>query len=210
MTRGMARASRIPLVLATRNPGKVREMRHALRGLPYTCISAEEIPGAPEVKETAATLRGNALKKAKALARWAGLAALADDTGLEVTALGGRPGVHSARYAGAACRPADNIRKLLRQLRGVPASRRAARFRCVIALARPTGRVQYVEGVCEGRIAERPSGAGGFGYDPVFIPKGSAKTFAQLSVAVKNRISHRGKALRRMRLVLGGGSRRPS
>ncbi len=192
------------IVLATHNPGKVREFRHALRGLPVRLIPASKFPRIPEVVENGRTLEANALKKAVTLAKATGLPAVADDTGLEVEALKGKPGVKSARYAGPACRPIDNIKKLLRQMKNLPPAKRRARFRCVIAYVEPfdsaqgrPGRKKLIEGRCEGRIAETASGRKGFGYDPVFVPRGSEKTFAQMSVAEKDRFSHRGKALRR-------------
>jgi XTP/dITP diphosphohydrolase len=191
------------LVLATRNPGKVAELRARLIDLPVALVAADEVAGAPEVEETAETLRGNAALKAEALHAHTGLAALADDTGLEVDALGGAPGVHSARYAGPEADPAANRRKLLAELDGEPDRR--ARFRTVLAYADGTG-VHYFDGVCEGTITAAEYGEGGFGYDALFRPDEQptdtnpgqpegARTFAEMTTEEKNRLSHRGRAL---------------
>jgi len=212
----------IRLVLATRNAHKVGEIRHIL-GAQIRLFSQNDFPGAPAVAEDAATFAGNAAKKAEGLSSWlaASLPAvltagtfyvLADDSGLEVEALGGAPGVHSARFAaedaaGTANSPdAANNAKLLRLLEGVPLERRAARFRCVLALAATDKATRVFEGRCEGRIAGAPSGAGGFGYDPLFVPQGRAQSFAELSEEVKNRISHRARALAQLRHFLDGVS----
>jgi len=182
----------LTLVLATRNPGKVAELAAALEGLPVTLVSAAEV-GAPEVEEDAGTLRGNAEKKARALHAHTGLPALADDTGLEVDALDGAPGVFSSRYAGPEGDDAANRRKLLADLAGAPA--RTARFRTVLAFADGAG-VRFFDGVCEGVIAAEEAGAGGFGYDALFRPsEGDGRTFAEMTAAEKNRISHRGRAV---------------
>lgn len=181
------------LLLATRNPDKLREIK-ALFDLPHlVLLSALDFPDIPDVVEDGATLEANAEKKAVTLAQATGYWSLADDTGLEVHALDGAPGVYSARYAGENVDYAANNRKLLADLDGVPD--RAARFRCVIALAEPAGRTHYVEGVCRGRIVEATRGDCGFGYDPLFMPEGYERTFAELSPEEKNRISHRGRAL---------------
>jgi XTP/dITP diphosphohydrolase len=181
-----------PLVLATRNPGKVAELTRLLAGAPFRLEGLLAHPEAPEVAETGATYADNALLKARAVAQACGLPALADDSGIEVDALGGRPGVQSARYSGGGA--ADNVALLLRELRGVPPERRTARFRCVIAVVWPDGRERLVEGSCEGIIAEEPRGEGGFGYDPVFVDPGSGLTFAELSEERKNALSHRARA----------------
>lgn len=181
------------LIIATRNRHKVAELR-ALLNLPgVELICAADLPGAPEVEEDGATFEANALKKAVALARFSGDWALADDSGLEVDALGGAPGVTSARYAGPAARDADNLAKLVAAMAG-QADRRA-RFRCVLALADPQGAARTVAGCCEGALAVAPRGAGGFGYDPLFVPQGETRTFAELPAAEKNARSHRGRAL---------------
>lgn len=181
------------LLIATRNPGKLAEIRALFRMPGLDVHSVMDLAEAPEVEEDRPTLEGNAVKKAGVLARHAGTWALADDTGLEVDALGGSPGVHSARYAGPACDDAANVDKLLAALEGI--ADRRARFRTVVALADPTGWSAWVEGVCEGLIARSRAGTGGFGYDPVFLPDGSAETFAEMGAARKNRISHRARAL---------------
>ena len=184
------------LLVATRNKHKLDEIRQifALPGL--TLVAADEVSGLPEdVVEDADTFEGNALKKARELCRASGLWTLADDSGLEVAALNNAPGVYSARYAGEPCSYPANNAKLLRELKGV--ADRRARFRCVIALCSPDGREWTVEGRCPGRIIAEPLGANGFGYDPLFVPDGFEQTFAELDGAAKNRISHRGNALRR-------------
>ena len=183
------------LLVATRNKHKLEEIRQifALPGL--ALLAADEVPGLPEdVVEDAATFEGNALKKARELCRASGLWTLADDSGLEVAALGNAPGVYSARYAGEPCSYPANNAKLLRELAGV--DDRRARFRCVIALCAPDGREWTVEGSCPGRIIHEARGANGFGYDPLFVPDGFGQSFAELDGAAKNSISHRGLALR--------------
>lgn len=185
------------ILLATRNTHKVTEIRQIFAPLTnLTLLSADECPGLPaEVEEDADTFEGNALKKARTLCDASGLWTLSDDSGLEVLALHGAPGIYSARYAGPGCTYAENNRKLLQALEGV--SDRRARFRCVIALCAPDGRQWTVEGICNGEIGYEPKAGGGFGYDPLFIPEGYDRTFAELDPAVKNRISHRGNALRK-------------
>jgi len=222
------------LLIATRNQHKVEEIK-AILGQEFAYLILNELAGAPETKEDATTFAGNATKKAVELAHWVGADAvkagliadvdkclvLADDSGLEVDALNGAPGVHSARFAaldtgkaGNSATPENNA-KLLRLLQGVPEGKRKGRFRCAIALAPVVGRKQQpqppasevcyadetefatrvFEGTCEGRIIEAPRGAGGFGYDPLFIPEGYEKTFGELPEEVKNRLSHRARAL---------------
>lgn len=184
------------LLLATRNAHKAREIQELLKDLPLECLSLADFPNVPEVVEDAPTLEGNARKKALAAARATGLRALADDTGLEVEALSGSPGVFSARYAGPACSYADNNAKLLAEMRGLPAGRRKAVFRTVVALADPAGGMDMAEGKLEGRIAEGPAGANGFGYDPVFYVPDKRLTYAQMSDQEKNVLSHRFRAVR--------------
>ena len=180
------------LVLATRNPGKVAELEARLAGLDVDLVTAAAL-GAPPVEEDADTLRGNAETKARALFDHAGLPALADDTGLEVDALDGAPGVRSARFAGPEADDEANRRKLLADLAGAPS--RTARFRTVLAVADAEG-VRFFEGVCEGLIATEEAGAGGFGYDSIFRPvDGDGRTFAEMTTAEKNEMSHRGRAL---------------
>ncbi|MCK6529127.1 XTP/dITP diphosphatase [Myxococcota bacterium] len=196
------------VLLATRNPGKVRELRALLAGEGIEVLSAGDVPGAPDVPETGATFRENALLKAHALAA-PGLLAVADDSGLEVDALGGAPGVRSARYAGEPKDDARNSRRLLDELEGVPDEGRAARFRCALALV-ADGQEAVFEGTCEGRIAREPRGVGGFGYDPVFLPDGGTRTMAELSDAEKNAISHRGRAFAAARETIVTWARRAS
>ena len=186
------------LLLATRNHHKTREIFRMLAGLPIDILSLSAFPGLPEVEEDEPTIEGNARKKALCCARAAGLWSLADDTALEVEALGGAPGVLSARYAGPACDYEANNRKLLAELSGLAPQARKAVFRTVMALSDPKGAVIVEEGRLEGYIAERPSGAQGFGYDPLFEVPGSGKTLAQLSPEEKNALSHRAEALRKM------------
>lgn len=181
------------LLIATRNAHKLAEIRTILDLPDVEIVGADEIAGLPEVEEDAETFEGNALKKARTLRDASGLWTLADDSGLEVDALNGAPGVYSARYAGEPTDSAANNRKLLAALAG--RTDRTARFRCVIALAAPDGREWTVDGRCEGRIALAPSGAEGFGYDPLFVPEGHTISFAEMSSAEKNAISHRGRAL---------------
>ena len=188
-------------VLATANPDKAREMREVLTGLGVDLL---ERPGhVLEIDETGDTLEENALLKARALVDATGYAAIADDTGLFVDALEGRPGVRSARYAGEAASYSDNVVKLLDQLNGVVLDRRTARFRTVIAVAFVDGHSFTVEGVLEGRITEAPRGDQGFGYDPVFAPAHTEeRTLAEMANFEKNRISHRAIALRALALEL--------
>ena len=191
------------IVLATHNPDKRAEIAALLSDLGMGVRSLAEFPGAPEVVEDGRTCEANAMKKAKTVADYTGLMAVADDTGLEVDALGGRPGVHAARYAGVGVSYEDNWKKLLHELDGVPRERRTARFLTVVAIASPgKAQVDTVEGVLNGLIAERPSGTGGFGYDPVFVVPELGKTLAELTPAEKNRISHRARAFAKAKVVL--------
>jgi len=183
------------LVLATFNRHKLAEIRAILPGLTPELRALSDFPGAVPAEEDGETLEANALKKALAAARFTGLPALADDTGLEVDALGGAPGVRSARYAGEKAASADNNAKLLSALSGVPPEGRAARFACVTALALPSGVVRISRGVLEGRIAAAPRGGAGFGYDPLFEVAGGQRTLAELSESEKNAVSHRAAAL---------------
>jgi len=194
-------SARPRLLLATRNRDKVEEIREALAGLEIDLLTVDELGPLPEVIEDQETLKGNAIKKAATLASLSGLLSLADDTGLEVDALNGAPGVYSSRYSGENATYAENVTRLLSELEGVLPAERTARFRCVIAIADARG-VETVDGVCEGLIIDEPRGSGGFGYDPVFMVPDTGKTMAELSMAEKNRISHRGRALARMRVVL--------
>ena len=190
------------LVLATGNRDKQREMKAFLQDLGLTIRTLDEFPAAPVVIEDGETCRSNAGKKAGEIARFTGLFTLADDTGLEVDVLGGRPGVYAARYAGAHASYEDNCRKLLDELTGVPADQRGARFLTVVAIADPDASVEFVEGVLQGRIADHCSGVHGFGYDPVFMVPELGKTLAELTLDQKNQISHRGQALAKAKVVL--------
>jgi len=192
------------LLLATKNEGKLREMRDFLQGLPYRVLTEADLGRElPLVDESGETLLANAQLKARAYAAASGLLALADDSGLEVDALDGAPGVHSARWAGPQATAEDNNRKLLAELEalGVNAPRQA-RFRTVMVLAEPTGREDWVAGHCDGLIPRSPQGQGGFGYDPLFFVPAAGRSFAQMSLEEKNRFSHRGEALRRVKILL--------
>jgi XTP/dITP diphosphohydrolase len=196
------------LVLATRNRGKLEELKAILSDIPMVIGSLEDYPEAPEVEETGLSYWENARLKAEGAARATGEWALGDDSGLEVDALGGEPGIHSKRFAGLSGDSAANIAKLLHQLRNAPDARRKARFRCVLALARPEeegpARVQFFEGVVEGEIGREERGTGGFGFDPIFIVAGLERTMAELDPEVKNRISHRARAVARLKEHLAG------
>ena len=182
------------LVLATRNRHKGEELAALLGGLGITIRTLDEFPDAPEVVEDGDTCEANAIKKARTIAEFTGLPAVADDTGLVVDALGGRPGIYAARYAGEDATYDDNCRKLLLELRGVPRERRTARFLTVATIALPSGEIRVAQGILEGEIAEEASGTLGFGYDPVFLIPELGKTLAELSADQKNAISHRAKA----------------
>lgn len=186
------------IVLATRNRKKVEEMNRLFEGQDIRFISLAEFPECPEVEEDGATFRANALKKARTVSLHTGLPALADDSGLVVDALGGLPGVYSARYAGPSATDQDNVRKLLHDLKGIPLRQRSARFVCCIAYAKPDGSARTCSGKVEGRIGVRERGSNGFGYDPVFIPEGHEQSFAEMSGQEKDAMSHRGRAIRKM------------
>jgi XTP/dITP diphosphohydrolase len=190
------------LVLATRNRDKAAELLALLKDLDIMIMTLRDFPEAPEVVEDGHTCRENASKKASEIAEYTGRLTVADDTGLEVEALGGRPGPYAARYAGEHATYEDNWRKLLAELEGVPWSSRCAKFITVAAIARPGEGPQLVEGVLQGIIAEKPSGQYGFGYDPVFFVPDLGKTLAELPREVKNRISHRGQAFQKAKALL--------
>jgi XTP/dITP diphosphohydrolase len=191
------------IVVATGNAGKLEEIRTALDIPGWTFHAAGELGEWPDVPEDGESFLDNALIKARAAVELFGLTALADDSGLQVDALGGDPGVRSSRYAGDDATDADNNAKLLRALAGVPSDERTARFRCVVVLVGADGSVVSEMGSCEGSIAESPAGDGGFGYDPLFLPDAMpGRTMAQLDLAEKNAISHRGTALRALRGAL--------
>ena len=190
------------LVLATRNHNKVIELVALLGDLGITIRTLDEFPDAPDVVEDGDTCEANAVKKARAIAEFTGLPAVADDTGLEVDTLGGRPGVYAARYAGEDATYEDNCRKLLQELTGVPHERRTARFLTVAAIALPSGGIRVAQGTLDGVIAEEASGTLGFGYDPVFLIPELGKTLAQLSADQKNTISHRANAFTQAKELL--------
>lgn len=181
------------LTVATKNAGKIREFRTLLGNLPLELVSAD---GMPDVDETGATFEENASLKARAAAEWSGEWSLADDSGLEVDALGGAPGVHSNRYWGENTTEAERNAFLLRDLDTVSPERRTARYRAVVALAAPDGRIWLFDGACEGVIQDEPRGQNGFGYDPHFFMPEFGQTMAELDPALKNEISHRGNAFR--------------
>jgi len=184
------------LIVATRNRGKVKEIKDLLGEIPLKVLSLNQLKNEiPEIQEDQPTFAGNAIKKAETVSELTGEAVLADDSGLEVDALGGEPGVYSARYAGEKATDAENNAKLLEKMEGIPENRRTARFRCVIALAVPQRNTLTLEGFCEGIITREPGGEEGFGYDPIFYYPPLNATLAELSPSEKNRISHRGKAL---------------
>jgi non-canonical purine NTP pyrophosphatase (RdgB/HAM1 family) len=193
------------LALATRNPGKVREILEICSDWPVRWSLATDAggPAWPQVEETGETYLDNALLKARAAASALGVPAVADDSGIEVDALGGGPGPVSARFAGPRSTDEENLLLLIERLRGVAPEERTARYRCVAACAWPDRREVWAEGACEGRLILEPRGSGGFGYDPVFIPEGEVdRTMAQLSAQEKNSISHRGRALRSLGEIL--------
>jgi len=190
------------LLIATRNKEKLKELRSILMDLDLDIGSAADMPQLPQVHEDGQTIRDNAIKKAVETAKMAKMLTLADDTGLEVDVLNGEPGVRSARFAGDDVSYHENNKKLLGLLEGIPLEKRAARFRCVVAVADETGLIEAVEGICNGTIIDEERGGGGFGYDPLFIADGQVKTFGELSPDVKNRISHRAKALQKAWAVL--------
>lgn len=183
------------IVLATRNENKVREVKQFLEPNGIEVVSLNEFPDFPEIEETGETFQDNAAKKATEACMFTGMTALADDSGLEVDSLNGLPGIYSARFAGENKSDEDNNNKLLELLEGLPEYQRKARFRCVMAVATTECFVYTTEGVCEGVIAEEPRGEGGFGYDPIFYLPEYEKTFAELDLETKNKISHRARAL---------------
>jgi XTP/dITP diphosphohydrolase len=190
------------LVLATRNKNKVEELLHLLAGLDVRLSSLLDHPEVPEVVEDGATFLANAQKKAHEVASATGEWALADDSGLVVEALGGEPGVHSARYAGKQGDYAANNRKLLAEMQGVPDGKRQAAFVCTMVLASPAGQEWTATGRCDGRIIRELTGSMGFGFDPLFYVEAERATMAELPMARKNAISHRGRALAKMREIL--------
>lgn len=190
------------LVVATGNKGKLREFGELLQGVVETILSPADFPGFPEVEEDGDTFEANAIKKAMSAARFTGKPVLADDSGLSVDYLGGRPGVHSARFAGEKATDADNNALLLRELHGVPPEQRGAAFHCVIALCFPDGSCQTFDGSLPGVVLEAPRGSGGFGYDPLFLVPEYGQTFSELPMEIKNSISHRGRAMQMLKAAM--------
>ena len=200
------------IVLATHNQGKARELSVLLQGMASRVESLRDHPGVTLPPETGSSYAENALAKAREVYSTLGVPALGDDSGLEIDALGGAPGLHSARYAGggvggethANAADRENIDRVLGELAGIPPERRTARFRCVLALVRGPQDIVTAEGLCEGRILDASRGAGGFGYDPIFVPDREIRTFAELPDEVKNVLSHRARASAILRLALAG------
>ncbi|MEP7038654.1 MAG: XTP/dITP diphosphatase [Acidobacteriota bacterium] len=183
------------ILIATKNKNKTKELKELLSNTNFVLKDLTEIPNINEVIETGKTFTENAVLKAKSYALQTKKWSLADDSGLEVKALNGAPGVFSARYAGKTATDKDNVEKLLRELKGVVDKQRQAKFVCAVAISNEKGEVKFIaEGVCEGKIAVNPSGSSGFGYDPIFIPDGFEQTFGELSVETKQKISHRARA----------------
>jgi len=180
-------------VLATRNQDKIQEIHRLLNDLDLEVVTLDSFPTAPEVVEDGDTLEANALKKARVIHDFTGLTAVSDDTGLEVTYLGGVPGVYSSRYAGESATYADNVKKLLEELKEVPFEQRKARFRTVVAVV-GQGIERILEGTVDGYIVDTRAGTGGFGYDPIFYVPKYKRTFAEMDLALKNKVSHRAKA----------------
>ena len=193
------------IVLATRNKKKVEEIKRIVKDMPVTIYTLNDFPDCPEVEEDGKTFEENAIKKAMAVSKHTNMPALADDSGLEVYALDGEPGVLSARYAGEGADDRKNFEKLLNEMRSVPDGKRGARFACCIALAFPAGdlvlrdgKAETFTGYSEGSIGREPKGSNGFGYDPVFYPAGCKRTFAEMDDEEKDSLSHRGAALKKL------------
>ena len=199
------------IVLATRNKKKVEEIKRIVKDMPISVYSLDDFPDCPEVIEDGKTFEENAVKKARAVSSHTNMPALADDSGLEVYALDGEPGVLSARYAGENADDRKNTEKLLNEMRSVPDGKRGARFACCIALAFPAGdlalrdgKAETFTGYSEGSIGREPKGSNGFGYDPVFYPAGCKRTFAEMDDEEKDSLSHRGAALKKLHEYLKG------
>ena len=192
------------LAIASRNVHKLRELGRICADWPVEWVTVDNHDASrfPEVEETGETYLDNAVLKATQVSRALGIAAIADDSGIEVDALGGAPGPRSARYAGERATDEQNLDALLRAVRGVPSGGRTARYRCIAAIAWPDGRTSHADGTCEGAIVTKRRGARGFGYDPVFVPAGWEETMAELPDEQKDRISHRGRAFRALRSML--------
>jgi XTP/dITP diphosphohydrolase len=194
------------IAIASRNTHKLREIGRICADWPVEWLTVDNHEGPwPDVEETGSTYLENALLKARAGAAALGEPALADDSGIEVDALGGRPGPRSARFAGEDATDQQNLDELIRALKGIPGSGRTARYRCLAVLAFPDGRELHAEGTCEGTLVGKPRGTQGFGYDPIFVPEGRGETMAQMTDEEKDRISHRGRALRALGETLAAG-----
>ncbi|MGH2572853.1 MAG: RdgB/HAM1 family non-canonical purine NTP pyrophosphatase [Actinomycetota bacterium] len=208
------------LVLASKNPGKIREILEICPDWPVQWVlgsslaidpdPGHEVASWPDVEESGTTYLENALFKARAAGRAVGAPAIAEDSGIEVDALGGEPGPRSARYAGNAAGDEENVQRLIDRVRSVPEESRTARYRCVAVCAWPDGQEVWAEGTCEGEVITEPRGSGGFGYDPIFVPHDHRRTMAELFPEEKNAISHRGQAIRALGDLLEGLSPRPS
>jgi XTP/dITP diphosphohydrolase len=190
------------IVIATTNQNKLRELRDLLQGIDVELLSLRDFPDCPAVTEDGKSFAENAMKKARAICARTGMVTIADDSGLEVEHLGGQPGIYSARYAGDGAADKDNYEKLLRELQGVKAEDRGARFCCVLAIVSPEGKEKLIAGEYRGVIIEEPRGHNGFGYDPVFLDTASGLTFAEMGAEEKNKISHRAQALQSLRKIL--------
>jgi XTP/dITP diphosphohydrolase len=190
------------VIAATRNKGKAREIREALKGLGLRILTLSDFSDVPEIEEDGKSFIENALKKARFYSKYFGKLTIADDSGLEVDRLKGLPGIHSARYSGEKASSRENNRKLLNAVKGVPFSKRGARFKGILAMVSPDGREVIKEGSCRGKIGFKEKGKRGFGYDPLFLLPKYGKTMAELSLEEKNKISHRGRALRKLRRVI--------
>jgi XTP/dITP diphosphohydrolase len=195
------------LVVATGNKGKLREFAELLKGVVETILSPADFPGFPDVEEDGDTFEANAIKKGRSAALFTGKPVLADDSGLSVDYLNGRPGVYSARFAGEGAGDAANNALLLKELAGVPAEKRSAAFHCVIALCLPDGSCETFDGSLPGVILEAPRGEGGFGYDPLFLVPEYGQTFSELPMETKNAISHRGRAMQMLKAALSEKAR---
>jgi XTP/dITP diphosphohydrolase len=193
---------KLEIIAATKNRGKVLEIRRALKGLGFKIDSLNDFPDIPGIEEDGKSFNENALKKARFYSKYFGKLAIADDSGLEVDSLKGLPGIYSARYAGEGASDQERNQKLLGEMKGIPISKRGARFKCVIAVVSHDGREAVAEGACRGRIGFKEMGKKGFGYDPIFILPQCGKTMAQMTLEEKNRVSHRGKALRKLRKII--------
>jgi XTP/dITP diphosphohydrolase len=193
---------RLEIIVATKNRGKVREIRKALKGLGLKIYSLNDFSDVPEIEEDGESFTENALKKARFYSEYFGKLTIADDSGLEVDALKGLPGIYSARYSGERASDRENNQKLLREMEAIRISKRGARFKCVMAMVFHDGREAGAEGSCRGRIGFREMGKKGFGYDPLFLLPQYGKTMAQLTLEEKNRVSHRGKALKKLKKII--------